>query len=325
LVSAIIIMFVSLPVALYIADSGNLGGEHGILFRSVSLLGFGVRIAAVRLHLNRLAAISEFGQCALLVTLFYSLGTWWARRRASVLETARRRLSPDSQMRVRAALSAAGAVLALVTISAAALHFVQRGRNLLPSFEGSEGVESFQIGPTRREVLWRIEAPPGRVLEHLRYGEVPEGFRQAVPESGKPRPFRKGESLMVQVLTPDRIFEHYGRAVDGGRFVSGVTGSAPRKFPHGLSLDQMRTAIELLFPSGTRMPLVRETMENQGFACQETRDGIWNDQIRADFLACRRVEVGPSGEQQWEVAFFSGDAKLEEFLLRNTPKERSAK
>ncbi len=326
LILAFVVMFVSGPIGLYIADSGNWGGEHGILFWSLLLLGRGLSIAANKLHLARsLSVIIVFVQFALLAGLFYSLASWWAKRRGSILETARPRFSPDSKRRVGVAVSATGFVLAVATITAVALLFVQRGRNLLPSAEGSEGVEAFQVGPTRWEVLWRIEAPPGKVLEHLGYGEVPVGFRQAVPRSGRPRPLRNGESLIAQVLTPHRVFENYGRAVGGDRFVSGITSSAPRISPHGISLDQMRRAIRLDLPVGTRMPSVRERMESQGFACQETRDGIWNDQVHGDFLACRRAELDPSGKRQWEVAFFSSGAKLEEFLLRITPIEQPAR
>lgn len=323
LVAAIIVMSVSLAVGFYVAASGEWGGEDGILYWTVMLFGHGLRIAGVWLRPLGLSAIGDLAQCAVLVAIFYLLGTWWAKRRAGVLKALRRRLSTVTQRRARAALTTVGAVLALGTISATAMHFVLRGRNLVSAYEGSKGVESFQIGSGRREVLWRIEAPPGQVLERLQYGEVPEGFRQTVPEAGRPRPLSKGESLVTQILTPERYYQHFGRAVGAGRFVSGIRVSAPRRLRRGLSPDQMRRAIEESFPSG-RISGVREVMKDEGFACREVKDGVWNDRSH-DFLECRRGDVGPEGERILEVAFFLRDAKVDEILIRELRKERSAK
>ena len=135
-------------------------------------------------------------------------------------------------MRTRAPLIVGGVVAAVVAMSVAGMYLGHRppegGRDILTT-DGSEGVDSFQIESGSGEVLWRIEASPARPLSHLHYGEVPAGFRQVIPESGNPRPFRKGETLKTEVLMPTHRFTHSGEALDEGRFLGGVWESGPRK------------------------------------------------------------------------------------------------
>jgi hypothetical protein len=135
-------------------------------------------------------------------------------------------------MRAKAQLILGGVAVAVVAIYVAGMYLAHRppedGRDILTT-DGSEGVDSFQIESGTGEVLWRVETSPARPLSHLHYGEVPAGFRQVIPASGSPRPFRKGETLKTQVLTPTRRFTHSGEALDEGRFLGGVWESGPRK------------------------------------------------------------------------------------------------
>ncbi len=101
-VLAFIVTFVSWVGGFALAESGAWGGEHGILYWCVVSPGLGLSFAAFRLGLRvpagiiasspwlvarvwadfALGIILQLVQFALLVTIFYWLGTWWARRRA---------------------------------------------------------------------------------------------------------------------------------------------------------------------------------------------------------------------------------------------------
>jgi hypothetical protein len=85
LIFAVIVMFVTFAVAFSLAESGKWGGEHGVLYWSVGLLGHGTLAVAELLHLRSLFLIAEAIQFSLLVAVFYSLATWWERRRSRAL------------------------------------------------------------------------------------------------------------------------------------------------------------------------------------------------------------------------------------------------
>jgi hypothetical protein len=74
------------------------------------------------------------------------------------------------------------------------------------------------------------------------------------------------------------------------------------------------------------MRKVRAIIEDEAFACQDVKDGIWNDRIHATILSyCRVDAAGRWSERTWEVAFFPRDAKLREFLMRESLKDQPAK
>ncbi|HEY4230111.1 MAG TPA: hypothetical protein VGO79_08050, partial [Thermoanaerobaculia bacterium] len=188
--------------------------------------------------------------------------------------------------RINGVLAPLGVPVVLVLIALGLVQVGQIGRNLLSGASHPDAVEAYQVGPSRSEVLWRIEAFPDRPLTELRYGEVPGGFRQLVPASGAPRPLKKGESLVSQLLLRDRILEGYGRALDERRFKQGIGMSSRRRLPRGLSRDQMREGIDRILPAGTDMKKVRAAMELEGFACRD-----WSGPGLGTFLSCRRTEM----------------------------------
>jgi hypothetical protein len=135
-------------------------------------------------------------------------------------------------MQPKTLLVAGGIILALagVFVVAVGMHSEngppEGGRDLLTT-DGSGGISSFQIATADGEVLWRVEASPARPLKRLHYAEIPAGFRQVIPLTGRPRPFRKGERLKTEVMTPGAKFTHSGEAVDETRFIGGVWESGP--------------------------------------------------------------------------------------------------
>jgi len=221
--------------------------------------------------------------------------------------------------RVHGVLAPLGIPVVLALIVLGFVQSSQIGRNLLPG-RYRPSTEAYQIGPNRSEALWRIEAFPDRPLKELRYGEVPEGFRQVVPASGAPRPLKKGESLVSQLFQRDRILEYYGRALDERRFKQGIGMSSRRRLPRGLSRDQMREGIDRVLPAGSDMKKVRSTMELEGFGCRD-----WTGPGVGTFLSCRRTEMtNVSGTRTWEVSFMPHDAMLNTVLVMETRGEGGA-
>jgi hypothetical protein len=81
LVFAIIVMVATFAVCLGLADSGDWGGEHGMLYSSLWLLGHGTWLAVAEvLHIRSLGLVAEAVQFGLLVAMYYSLATLWERR-----------------------------------------------------------------------------------------------------------------------------------------------------------------------------------------------------------------------------------------------------
>src|SRR5262249_25579508 len=167
-------------------------------------------------------------------------------------------------------VAALGVPIALALIAVGAKEMRATGRDLRPREYRSEPVQAYQIKPTREEaVLWRMEAFPDRPLTELHYGIVPEGFRQVIPASGAPRPLRRDEYTVSELFLNDFTYESWGRALDERRVAPGVMMSSRRKFPRGLSRDQMRAALDRAFPAGTEMRGIRSHMEHEAFACRD--------------------------------------------------------
>ena len=82
LVFSVVVMVSSFVVVLYIADSGNLGGDGGLLSWCIKLLGHGVRLS-LGLNLSGARGVADVVQCAILTLIFYLLGSRWERRRRS--------------------------------------------------------------------------------------------------------------------------------------------------------------------------------------------------------------------------------------------------
>ena len=98
MVGAAVLMFVSFATGLYIADSGDWGGEGGLLYRCIVWPGLGMRHLLGRADLPGGWLIPDVFQWALLTTLFYFLGTRWERRHAKRPAPARAdlgKLPPD--------------------------------------------------------------------------------------------------------------------------------------------------------------------------------------------------------------------------------------
>lgn len=95
---------------------------------------------------------------------------------------------------------------------------------------GPRDFVSFEIQDAEGAVLWRIESIEPQQVSTLVYGDVPEGFSQAVPQdSDPPRPFRIGEDIETVSVTLRREFRHQARARGPGTlsFLSGVMTLRP--------------------------------------------------------------------------------------------------
>ena len=106
------------------------------------------------------------------------------------------------------ALGAAGVVAAARHRSSAVR--IERARVV---FSSGSPLESLQISETGGPALWRI-APlrDARTVNDVRYGAVPEGYRQEFPPIGSPRAFRPGELLTVDAVTVSEIERRTGTA-----------------------------------------------------------------------------------------------------------------
>ena len=104
------------------------------------------------------------------------------------------------------------------------------GRNLL-TVESPVSVERFEVTDARGNVLWRISSTPARPVSTIHYGELPVGFTQLIPESGRPRPFNMEEPLHTFTLTTDWQFSHSGVAIGPDKFLGGSYLNGPREPP----------------------------------------------------------------------------------------------
>jgi hypothetical protein len=279
------------------------------------------------------------GGCfAVVLVCIASMAIWGATAYSSLFLVSRllaRRQSSAEKMvapeqaeapPISAAFATVGVIGCAVLIYASAMYFERLGRDLLTSYERSREFESFQIGPSDAGTLWQIEAWPARSVGHLRYGEVPDGFRQVVPVAQGPRPLRRGERLRSLLLAPGEVVELYGRALDESRVLRVITAAGPRRFPRGLSRNQMQEAIDRRCPSRTDVRSCRESMVNEAFTCRDIRDRLRDSQRSADFVLCRRTEAtGRSSVRTWEVALVARDGKISECVVSDQPDSRRAR
>lgn len=94
----------------------------------------------------------------------------------------------------------------------------QRGDPLL-SIAGPTDIVRFELADAQGRTLWVIDSRRARHLRFIHYGEIPEGFHQAVPADGsRPRPLVDGEPLIAETRTLSRVFVHYGNAVGPASF-----------------------------------------------------------------------------------------------------------
>ena len=78
---------------------------------------------------------------------------------------------------------------------------------------GPEAFERLELRDGRDRVIWRLAADEPAPLERLVYGDVPPGFRQEAPAGGAPpRELLAGEPLLLESVTPLRVFRHWGFA-----------------------------------------------------------------------------------------------------------------
>ena len=82
MVGAVVVMFSSFVLGLYVADSGNWGGDGSLVYWCVVLPGLGMRHLLGRANGLGGRLLPDVVQWALLTTLFYFLGTRWERRHA---------------------------------------------------------------------------------------------------------------------------------------------------------------------------------------------------------------------------------------------------
>ena len=84
-------------------------------------------------------------------------------------------------------------------------------------FSSPSPLESLQISDAGGQPLWRIVAlSDPRAIGEVRYGAVPQGYRQEVPPSGSPRLFRLGEPLKLDAKTISTIETRSGSASSPG-------------------------------------------------------------------------------------------------------------
>lgn len=93
---------------------------------------------------------------------------------------------------------------------------------------------SFELKEPSGVILWRIasDQSKARALSEIRYGVVPNGFRQEVPAAGiPPRRLRDHEELIAVTDLEDRVLKHGGHAVGVDGFEGGGYLSTPKKWP----------------------------------------------------------------------------------------------
>ena len=110
----------------------------------------------------------------------------------------------------------------LVTTVLVSLLACNDTRNFL-TYSTHDPILELKVIDADRVVLWDIRAEKTERLKVVRYGLVPQGFRQVRPAQGVgPRPLRNGEGLTIEVLTVRESFEHSGTAAGTDEFKGGV-------------------------------------------------------------------------------------------------------
>ncbi len=83
---------------------------------------------------------------------------------------------------------------------------------------GPKAFLRFELRDSAEQVVWRLVAEEPTPLAQLVYGDVPPGFDQEAPAGGeRPRSLMAGELLILESITPLRVFRHEGFA-SGQRF-----------------------------------------------------------------------------------------------------------
>lgn len=96
------------------------------------------------------------------------------------------------------------------------------GSSNLITTESPEETNFFEVRDANGSVIWRVEKIGAPVmLQQLRLGEIPKGFRQIFPAGGPPRYFNTGEVLTMHKDTPKRTLRHSGRATGRNSFCGG--------------------------------------------------------------------------------------------------------
>ena len=92
-----------------------------------------------------------------------------------------------------------------------------------------EPIESFRMQDKNGVVLWEVRSNAPRRLREIRYGEIPKGYVQIVPQNGeRPRKFTPREYLTKVTTTDVRVFVHEGVASGVSGFCGGYYESSPR-------------------------------------------------------------------------------------------------
>jgi hypothetical protein len=130
-------------------------------------------------------------------------------------------------------ISLAVGSVAVIVVPLVAMYVAHRppegGRNLLTIEDTPVRVEEFQVRDATGRPLWEIRSSPGTDVSTIHYGDVPPGFTQTIPLAGRPRAFRKDESLITFTLTDDWQYEHRGVALGPASFLGGGYTNGPRQ------------------------------------------------------------------------------------------------
>ena len=78
---------------------------------------------------------------------------------------------------------------------------------------GPDDLLSLELRTAAGEILWRLESDAPRQIPWVVLGEVPAGFRQAVPPAGeRPRELEPWEPLVIDIVSATREFHQTGMA-----------------------------------------------------------------------------------------------------------------
>jgi hypothetical protein len=126
----------------------------------------------------------------------------------------------------------------LVILAAITLGCARDPSNLL-TLDDSVLLSRMCVRASGGTVLWDVEAStPGTRIAAVKYGQVPSGFRQVVPQGVAPRPFVDGEYLSVLMVTDTGLVCHRGLAQGPAGFMAGVWHAIPFDHPKNPKADK---------------------------------------------------------------------------------------
>jgi hypothetical protein len=96
-------------------------------------------------------------------------------------------------------------------------------------FDQPTVVNQLELHASCGERVWAIVGDGSSTLVQVRFGEVPPGYRQIFPSSGRPRALRSGECVVLLWQTRSAFTQHWGRAGKAGAVRYGVWQSRPVK------------------------------------------------------------------------------------------------